>query len=129
MPLYYFHVTNGLRAFRDYEGVELPDLKAALYHALADARDIMEQDRFGSKDWSSWTFEITNGEGRYALTVPFADVMRGPGTEAQTPTEVLQPAQPRSPRHRDLHAHRDVPGQPPVSPAPDRNARSVLRGG
>ena len=77
MPLYYFHMTNGLRAFRDYEGVELPDLKAAHCHALANAQHVMKQDRSGSEDWSDWTFEITDGEGRYVLTVPFVDALGG----------------------------------------------------
>ena len=79
MPLYYFHMTNGLRAFRDYEGVELPDLRAARRHALADARDVIERDRSGSEDWSLWTFEITDEKGAYALTVPFSDAERRNG--------------------------------------------------
>jgi hypothetical protein len=73
MPLYHFHTTNGIRAFRDYEGVELRDLRAARSYALADAWDIMKRDRSGSEDWSLWTFEITDEKGAYALTVPFSD--------------------------------------------------------
>ena len=81
MPLYYFHITNGVRAFRDYEGMELPDLKAARTYALADARDIMRRDRSGSEEWSLWTFEITNENGAYALTVPFSAAGNGNGID------------------------------------------------
>jgi hypothetical protein len=80
MPLYYFHMTNGIRAFRDYEGVELPDLRAARSYALADARDAMRHDRSGSDEWSLWTFEITDEKGAYALTVPFSDAESDNGT-------------------------------------------------
>ncbi len=81
MPLYYFHITNGVRAFRDYEGVELSDLKAARTYALADARDVMQRDRSSSENWSRWTFEITNENGAYALTVPFSDAGNGNGID------------------------------------------------
>ena len=81
MPLYYFHMTNGLRVFRDYEGVELPNLRTARTYALADARDVMQRDRSGSEDWSLWTFEITDEKGAYALTVPFSAAGNGNGTE------------------------------------------------
>ena len=73
-------MTNGIRAFRDDEGVELPDLKAARNHALADARDVMKRDRSGCEDWSLWTFEITDEKGAYALTVPFSDTESDNGT-------------------------------------------------
>ncbi len=79
MPLYYFHMTNGLRVFRDYEGVELPNLRTARTYALADARDVMHRDRSGSEDWSLWTFEITDEKGAYALTVPFSDAEKDDG--------------------------------------------------
>ena len=84
MPLYYFHMTNGLRVFRDYEGVELPNLRTARTYALADARDVMQRDRSGSEDWSLWTFEITNENGAYALTVPFSDAGNGNGIDGGT---------------------------------------------
>jgi hypothetical protein len=79
MPLYYFHMTNGLRVFRDYEGVELPNLRTARTYALADARDVMQHDRSGSEDWTLWTFEITDEKGAYALTVPFSDAEKDDG--------------------------------------------------
>ena len=77
MPLYFFHITNGTRAFRDPEGVELPDVRAAHDYALADAHDMMRRDRSGCEDWSAWTFEITDEFGRYALTVPFSEAEDG----------------------------------------------------
>ena len=78
MSLYFFHVTTGTRAFRDPEGVDLPNIRAAHEYALADARDMMRRDRSGREDWSVWTFEITDEFGRYALTVPFSEAGDGP---------------------------------------------------
>lgn len=73
MPLYYFHITNGREAFRDPEGVELRDLRAAHDYALADARDMIRENPLGGQAWAEWTFEITDACGRYVLTVPFAE--------------------------------------------------------
>ena len=58
---------------KDYEGMELCDLRTARSYALAEARDVIKRDRSGDGDWSLWTFEITDEKGAYALTVPFAD--------------------------------------------------------
>ena len=77
VPLYLFHIRTATREFRDSEGVDLPDIRAAHEHALAGARDMMRRDRTGSEDWSSWTFEIMDQFGRYALTVPFSEAGRG----------------------------------------------------
>ncbi len=77
-------MTNGIRTFRDYDGVELPDLRAAHNYALADARDVMQRDRSGSQDWALWTFEITNESGAYALTVPFSAARNGTGISEGT---------------------------------------------
>ncbi len=77
MPLYYFHITNGKRAFRDPEGVELSDLRAAHDYALEDARDLIRRHSFGHDALTDWTFEITDACGRYVLTVPFAEAEDG----------------------------------------------------
>ena len=85
MPLYFFHITNGTRAFRDLEGVDLPDVRAAHDYALADARDMMKRDRSGCEDWSVWTFEIVDEFGRYALTVPFSEAEDGGNRDGAKP--------------------------------------------
>ena len=73
MPLYYFHTTNGRRFFRDLEGVELRDLRAARDYAVEDARDVIRQNPLGDHAWADWTFEITDECDRYLLTVPFSE--------------------------------------------------------
>ena len=79
MPFYHFHLTDGVRAFRDRNGVELHDLEAAHIYALTKAQAVMHYDRSG-EDWSHWAFKITDEKGADALTVPFADAESDNGT-------------------------------------------------
>ena len=74
MPRYFFHVLNHIRT-QDHDGVELPDLKAAISEALKDVTDIKRQ-HFVTLDnhaWARWSIEICDEAGAVLLVVPFSE--------------------------------------------------------
>jgi hypothetical protein len=62
----YFHVTNGSEIIRDEQGIEVPSLDHARREALRTIAEVRAEDP-ASRDWSGWTFRITDPGGRVVL--------------------------------------------------------------
>jgi hypothetical protein len=69
MPLYYLHIRNRNKLEVDPDGMDLPDIDAALTEALQVARELTAEipDYDGST-----VIEIADGDGQTILTVPFS---------------------------------------------------------
>ncbi len=72
MPRYYFHLRNQDDLLEDHEGMELPDLKAALEEALRADRELTLEPAgiYGLE------FEITDSAGKPLLKVPVQERRR-----------------------------------------------------
>ena len=69
MPRYFFHVRDQHYLHEDEEGMDLPDLQAALEEALRTDREwVVEPAGF-----SGLEFEITDSSGRTMLKVPIQE--------------------------------------------------------
>jgi len=73
MPLYYLHIRNGGKLEVDPDGIELPDLDAALAEAVKVARELVDEVDDLGRDA---LIEITDGSGETILTMPFSDAVR-----------------------------------------------------
>jgi hypothetical protein len=69
MTLYRFHVRTDADLVPDAEGLELPDLSAALREALRSAREFRSE----ANAPCSMHFEIADPSGAIVLTVPIRD--------------------------------------------------------
>jgi hypothetical protein len=69
MTLYRFHVRTDADLVSDGEGIELPDLSAALREALRSAREFRSE----ADAPCSMHFEIADPSGTIVLTVPIRD--------------------------------------------------------
>lgn len=72
MARFFFNVMNDVKS-KDFDGVELPNLEAAQLEARKDIKDITGA-HFNSlgDNWSKWSIEICDKNGRLLLTVPFS---------------------------------------------------------
>jgi hypothetical protein len=66
LGIYRFHVRDGAGLFEDNEGIELPDLHAALAAALRSANEFLAE----AYPTPGMQFEIADGTGRVVLKVP-----------------------------------------------------------
>lgn len=79
MARYFFHVRykpgpGGIS--EDLEGDDLPNIASARDHALMVARDLIDRTRISAvRSWFDCSFEITDGQGRAIMTVPFSDAI------------------------------------------------------
>ncbi|GEO19294.1 hypothetical protein MAE02_69900 [Microvirga aerophila] len=71
MPLYYLHIRNRNELEVDPDGMELPDIDAAMAEALKVARELTAE--IPEYD-ASTVIEIADGDGQTILTVPFCHV-------------------------------------------------------
>jgi hypothetical protein len=67
MSRFYFHIVSDGRTVPDEEGMELPNLLAALAEAMASARDLALACGSGMQ---TGTVQIADGAGRIIDTVP-----------------------------------------------------------
>jgi len=68
MPRYFLNVRTGSgELIADLEGDELESLEASKAEALAAARDLI--GNFRRLDWRGCSFEVTDEQGRAALSV------------------------------------------------------------
>ena len=72
MPRYYFHLRNQEDLLEEHEGMDLPDLQAALEEALKVDRDLA-LDPAGIYGLE---FEITDSAGKALLKVPVQERRR-----------------------------------------------------
>ncbi len=75
MPLFFFHLRDRDYLHEDSEGVELPDIHAALEEA---ARAIRELAAEPSEIYYGLEFEIADSSGRVILRVPIHERRRNP---------------------------------------------------
>ena len=76
MPLFYFHICNGVGFTEDQEGAELPDATAARARAILSARDVMTADlRKGELDLSSF-IEVENEAKQLLFTISFEEAVQ-----------------------------------------------------
>jgi len=74
MARYYLNIRNGGYS-EDPEGQELPDLDAARAEAIDGVRSLLSEDaRQGQLDLAA-AIEITDGDGRLLLIVPFSEAV------------------------------------------------------
>ena len=73
MPLYYFHIHNGLGFTRDVEGQELTDAAEAMDVALRSARSLIAAEAAEGRIDLRGRLEVTNGQDEPLFDLPFAD--------------------------------------------------------
>jgi hypothetical protein len=73
MPLYYLHIRHRNELEEDPDGMELPDIDAAMAEALKVARELTAE--MPGYDGST-VIEIADGDGQTILTLPFSDALR-----------------------------------------------------
>ena len=78
MPLYYFHIRSSAGLIRDPEGIELPDLDAALAEAKRSARELLADLLKEDAVLDGQTFEISDADGLVLARLPFRSVLRLP---------------------------------------------------
>jgi hypothetical protein len=71
MPLYYFNLKQSSSVIRDPEGTELPDEAAALEHATAVARELMQNNK---KRTRAWRLQVCDARRGFRFELPFASV-------------------------------------------------------
>jgi hypothetical protein len=75
VPLFYFHVRNGLGFTRDEEGKELPDVEAARDVALRGARSLIAADVAEGRLDLRGAIEVTDGDGGRLFDMPFDEAV------------------------------------------------------
>ena len=75
MPRSFFHVHETDGTAEDPDGSDFPDTAAARAEVIAAAREIMAEPMRKGLDVSSWSFEITDGNGRPIMAVPFSEAV------------------------------------------------------
>lgn len=78
MPNYYFHIRSSAGLIRDPEGIELPDLDAALAEAKRSARELLADLLKEDAVLDGQTFEISDADGLVLARLPFRSVLRLP---------------------------------------------------
>jgi hypothetical protein len=74
MPRYFFHLYND-QTVMDEEGVELPDIEAALANGIKEAREIMLDTVLqGRINFSHW-IDIADESGAVVRTVSFGEAV------------------------------------------------------
>jgi uncharacterized protein YuzE len=73
MPLYHFHVRNGERLTDDLQGLNLPNVDAAVTEARNAARDILIDFARDGKTIGIEQFDICDPAGRLMAIVKFRD--------------------------------------------------------
>lgn len=78
MPHYYFHIRSSTGLIRDPEGIELPDLDAALTEAKRAARELLADLIKADAVLDGQAFEISDADGEVLARLPFRSVLRLP---------------------------------------------------
>ena len=90
MPLYFFHIRDQHGLHEDCEGVELPDLHAALEEALRIDRELAVEPA----SLHDLEFEIADSNGWTVLKVPIQERRRSPDL---SPAPLAEDQERRSP--------------------------------
>jgi hypothetical protein len=74
MPRFYFNIHRRGRAIADFEGVELPDIDAAIEEAQAAAREMIAEGVKANRPLVlGYAFEIADEAGTVLRTVKFTE--------------------------------------------------------
>lgn len=68
MAHFYFHIRDNGKLIRDEEGLELPDLGAAIERSEADASALLVDAMEEGENISHQVFEVTSDEGKIVHT-------------------------------------------------------------
>ena len=74
MPVFHFHFASDERMFPSHEGIELPDLSAAVSHAKL-AIGIAFRNNSETYDWADWWVSIRNEDGVELKRVSITDTL------------------------------------------------------
>jgi len=75
MPLYFFHIRNGMGFTPDDEGQELADVGAARNVALRSARALIAAEVAEGRIDLRGRIEVADADGAQVLALPFAEAV------------------------------------------------------
>jgi hypothetical protein len=75
MPLYFFHLKDGIDTLIDEEGVPLADPETARASALAQARGIISHDALAGRINLAQHLDVLDEDGRLVCSLKFADAV------------------------------------------------------
>ena len=75
MPIYYFHLREGAKCTRDFEGSDLPDLNSAIEEARQAAREIAADQLRSQERINGRQVEVADGEGEVLASVSVREVL------------------------------------------------------
>ena len=76
MRRFFFNVQQGNEYVEDTEGQEIADLEGVRSEALTAAREVVAEGALAGKEWTSWSFNITDENGETVLRFPFSQAMQ-----------------------------------------------------
>ena len=65
----YFHLADKRNVIPDETGVEVTDIEQAQAAAFAMLQELREEDAIAAKDWSGWTLNATDEDGRIVFSI------------------------------------------------------------
>ena len=65
----YFHLVDHQDSIPDLEGIEVVDISQALTVASATVHELREEDASAARDWSGWSLNATDPDGRVVFSV------------------------------------------------------------
>jgi hypothetical protein len=74
MTKYFFHVRDRSELISDTEGVDLPNLEAAMDECQRIVQEVLNENASRAELVSDRQFEITDEQGRLVLVIPFLQV-------------------------------------------------------
>ena len=75
MPIYHLHLHNAITVALDEEGHDLPDIEAAVAHAVAGIRGLLGHEAIRGKIDLRGQIDITDEHGAVLRTVQFKDAV------------------------------------------------------
>ena len=75
MPIFHLHFCDGRQTFPSDVGIEFPDLEKAYLQVCVAIPDIARDLLLKRQDPLGASYIITDGAGRFLMTVPFTDVL------------------------------------------------------
>ncbi|GHH24892.1 hypothetical protein GCM10008023_37400 [Sphingomonas glacialis] len=72
---YLLHLRFDGEIFRDAQGMDLPDLEAACFHATKIARDIMGEEARNGRLPLAWSIEVEDKLREIVTEIPFRDAL------------------------------------------------------
>jgi hypothetical protein len=104
MPRYSFRFSNGKRVCSDADALELADDEAARKEAELAASDLW--DHPGQADWSAWTIEVADENGRCVTSVPVDPGLKDKSSGRSLPHPILNSRGPAADREFKLSCPR-----------------------